>query len=88
MALANGENWNIPVVMRKARIDFSDESPGTKANKKAIAQRKVMFEKADVTCTLHTKLYKTSDRIHFHPPVPQINAKKLLIGIFVEHLKT
>jgi hypothetical protein len=81
-------NWDHPTMMGLASLSFSDESAKTKANARAMRQRQVMIRGTKVTCTLHTKLKSRQDRIHFHPPIRQIDANRVIIGIFAEHLLT
>jgi hypothetical protein len=69
-------------------IDFSNESPKTRSSKAKMKQRNACFFGNEVTCEMHTKLTSTVNRIHFHPPVEKVGKRKVLIGIFVDHLDT
>lgn len=81
---------------RRARADadiqLSPESPNTRANKKAIAERDVTIGNLEVRCEWHTKFFPQYGRIHFHPGLEQpqavaaITDGRLIIGKFAEHL--
>ncbi len=86
--LARENNWDLPRMIRAARVSFSDESTNTKKNKKAMRYRDIQFGGETISCTWHTKLSKTRDRIHFHPPIGKKFDSKLLIGAFAEHFPT
>lgn len=69
-------------------VDFSNESVKTRGSKKKMKTRAAIFSNVEVICELHTKIRYNKNRIHFHPPVRAIGGKKVLIGIFVDHLET
>lgn len=85
-------NYDFPCFMRRAKsehgIDFSNESSNTRKSTKKMNQRAAMFSGKPVTCEIHTKIRPLINRIHFHPPKPEISGEKVLIGIFVDHLET
>jgi hypothetical protein len=76
---------------RKAKagfgIDFSNESVKTRGSKH-MKLREASFAGKIVICELHSKLTRQINRIHFHPPIDSVEKGKMLIGIFVDHLKT
>jgi hypothetical protein len=88
IAIGRQENWDLPRMMRIARISFSEESGKTRGQEKLLKLRRVYFGERMVECTLHTKISPRADRIHFHAPVPEIDPNKVLVGIFVAHLPT
>jgi hypothetical protein len=88
LGLAEELAWDMPRIVNAAPIDLSDESPLTKANKSAIKKRDISIGTRTIRCTLHTKISPQRDRIHFHPPVKDIGAGRIIIGIFHEHLRT
>lgn len=67
-------------------IDISPESPVTRANRAAWAERRISWRGGDVYCDWHSKITIVADRIHFHPAAE--SGSRLLIGIFAEHLST
>jgi hypothetical protein len=86
-------------VLSSLGVDASPESPGTRANKKAMKEREVDIDhvtvglrKLDlrtvVRCEWHTKIRPTTDRIHFHPGAKGLAEGRLIVGIFVHHLST
>lgn len=88
VGLAIERNWDYPSIIAAARISLSDESPNTKANRRAMRQREVRIAEKIVCCTLHTKLTPTKGRIHFHPPIENLSSGRVIIGIFADHLDT
>lgn len=85
-------NMDFPSVMARARsgchIDLSNESSKTRRSKSKMKKRVAHFSGKPVVCELHTKVRPNINRIHFHPPISDIALKKMLIGIFVDHLET
>lgn len=85
-------NMDFPCFVRRAKseysIDFSNESSNTRKSPQKMRQRKAMFACKSVNCEIHTKINPTINRIHIHPPKPEIGGEKILIGIFVDHLET
>jgi hypothetical protein len=88
LALAEECNWDYAAILARASVAMSDESPNTKANKRAMRQREIKIGDKIVCCTLHTKLKPTRGRIHFHPPVVGLANDRVIIGIFTDHLDT
>lgn len=73
----------------KHGLMISPESPGTRANPKAMRARKIKILGTEYTCEWHTKLTPQKDRIHFHPNTsPTGKVTRLIVGIFAEHLPT
>jgi hypothetical protein len=70
-----------------ANVDASPESPNTRANRSARAQRRILLRGREVYCEWHMKLSPTTDRIHFHPGDPMID-RGPIVGIFIDHLVT
>lgn len=85
-------NNDFVCIKRKAKsiydIDFSNESVKTRNSKSKMKKRTATFSNGEVVCELHTKICHNKNRIHFHPPIPNIGGDKILIGIFVDHLET
>jgi len=80
------ENWDLPNMMKQARIPFSEESGKTRGKEKLLKHRRVSFGQVVIECTLHTKISPQIDRIHFHSPDDRIHPEKVLVGILVDHL--
>ena len=81
---------NFVCMHRKAKsfgIDLSIEGDITRKSQSKMAQRIAQFSNKNVKCELHTKLRWDKNRIHFHPPIETIGGKRVLIGIFVDHLE-
>ncbi|GAA3409078.1 hypothetical protein GCM10018952_08490 [Streptosporangium vulgare] len=68
-------------------LDVSPESPSTRGNAKAWAQRLVTYKDAPYRCEWHGKRLWNRDRVHFSLPIPEQDGR-ILIGIFVGHLNT
>ncbi|MCX4096124.1 hypothetical protein [Nocardia sp. alder85J] len=68
-------------------LEISPESPSTKRNAKAWAERLVLHDNATYRCEWHGKRSWNHDRVHFTLPIPKLG-NKVLIGIFVDHLST
>jgi hypothetical protein len=83
---------DFPCVKEKAKsgykIDFSNESVGTRSSKSKMKKRAARFSMNEVVCELHTKISYNKNRIHFHSPIREISEHRILIGIFVDHLVT
>lgn len=85
-------NRDFPKFMQTAKskcsIDFSNESSKTRNSPKKMRLREAHFSGEVVTCELHSKITRTTNRIHFHPSIDGKFGGKLLVGIFVDHLET
>lgn len=68
-------------------LDISPESPQTKKNAKARAERLVPYEDAQYRCEWHGKRVWDRDRVHFSLPIAEHDGR-ILIGAFVGHLST
>nr|WP_203598957.1 hypothetical protein [Streptomyces sp. SID10853] len=68
-------------------LNVSPESPSTKKNGKAWAQRLVTYKDVPYRCEWHGKRLWSHDRVHFSLPIPE-QGGRILIGLFVEHLGT
>lgn len=68
-------------------FEISYESPNTRRNRKAWAQRLVPFEGTEHRCDWHGKRVWNTDRVHFSRPIAE-RGNRVLIGIFTEHLDT
>jgi len=68
-------------------LEISPESPSTRKNSRAWAQRLVNYEKVPYRCEWHGKRLWNHDRVHFSLPIAELG-NKVLIGIFVDHLDT
>jgi len=88
VALGIAERWDIYRMVSKARIPFSEETGNTRKKEKLVKYRRVAFGETRVECTLHTKISRQSDRIHFHAPDNKVAPGKVIIGVFAEHLPT
>lgn len=69
-------------------VSMSTESPNTRRNRTAMAQRNVLVNNEQLSCVWHTKLRPTIDRIHFHPGNENVAGGRIVIAIFVNHLMT
>ncbi|TXD44241.1 hypothetical protein FRC96_00700 [Lujinxingia vulgaris] len=69
-------------------IIISPESPNTRKNRSAWEERRITVEGHSLHCEWHTKIFKTHDRIHFHPGSPKVVSGRLIVGIFTSHLST
>ncbi|EKF9172074.1 hypothetical protein ACLB4W_000050 [Vibrio cholerae] len=75
-------------------IDLSPESPSTRRNSAAMAQRKITINGKEVLCEWHTKLQATAGRVHYclnfsEPDEISESVKgRVIIGIFTEHFDT
>jgi hypothetical protein len=75
-------------------IDLSPESPNTRRNSSAMAQRKITINGKEVLCEWHTKLQATAGRVHYslnfsEPDEISESVKgRVIIGIFTEHFDT
>jgi hypothetical protein len=67
----------------RAGVTCSPESPNTRRNSAAMAQRQVKFGDVVVNCQWHTKLRPDKNRIHF-----DVDGHRVYVGIFTEHLLT
>ncbi|MEV3963673.1 hypothetical protein AB0M34_22735 [Nocardia sp. NPDC050193] len=68
-------------------IDISPESPKTKKDGKAWAQRSIEYRGREYRCEWHGKRLCDRDRIHFSLPLAEHDGK-ILIGVFDGHLDT
>ncbi|WP_435112456.1 hypothetical protein [Nocardiopsis synnemataformans] len=68
-------------------VTLSPESPKTRANSKAMAQRDVPHGDDVYRCEWHAKKEPTRDRVHFSLPDERLGGR-ILVGIFVDHLDT
>lgn len=68
-------------------LDISPESPQTRKNAGAWAQRLVTYNGREYRCEWHGKRLWDRDRVHFSLPIPEYG-NRVLIGIFTEHLGT
>ncbi|MEU9884962.1 hypothetical protein [Sphaerisporangium sp. NPDC051011] len=66
-------------------LDISPESPLTRRNTKAWAERLVTYRDTEYRCEWHGKRLWDRDRVHFSLPIPEQDGR-ILIGIFVDHL--
>ena|SRR3989442_892835 len=69
------------------RVDLSPESPGTRASAKLMTERNVEYQGVTYRCEWHIKLERHRNRIHFALPDGTLSGK-ILVGLFVDHLKT
>jgi hypothetical protein len=67
-------------------VESSPESPNTKADAKAWAERRIAFDGKETWCEWHTKLESHRDRIYFHPGNSSVADGRLIVGIFHLHL--
>jgi len=86
--VAAENQWDMPKMMLAAKIAFSDESRGTKADRKEMAEREVVIADQTVCCSLHTKLRPTKGRIHFRPPVEGLALDRIIVGLTADHRST
>lgn len=86
-AEAGGLPHLVQAGMARHGVSLSPESPGTRANKKAFAQRLVEHRGDEYVCDWHVKLHPARNRIHFALPDDRIDGR-MFIGIFVDHLDT
>jgi hypothetical protein len=67
----------------------SPESPNTRRNERVMKQRDVSYLGRTVRCEWHTKIEPHRNRIHFAAgDAYDASGKRILIGIFVDHLDT
>ncbi len=63
-------------------VEASGESGNTKADARAMRQRKIVFEGGEITLDWHTKLRPHLDRIYFSATA----RKHVVVGVFHKHL--
>lgn len=66
-------------------VEISPESPSTRNNSKAWAQRLIGFEGVEYRCEWHGKRLWNHDRVHFSLPIANYG-NRILIGAFEDHL--
>jgi hypothetical protein len=88
VALGDEEGWDIHGMVGKARVDFSEETGHTRSKEKLVKHRRVAFGNTNIECTLHTKISRQHDRIHFHAPDDKVAPGKVIIGVLADHLPT
>jgi hypothetical protein len=87
MRAHHGLPSEVQVALRaKTGVDSSPESPNTKADAKAWAERRIAYGGRETWCEWHTKLEPDRDRVYFHPGNPLVAGGRLIVGIFHMHL--
>lgn len=82
------------VLARNKKVDLSPESVNTQKAKRKMNSRYISVNKTNVLCDWHSKITRTSGRIHFHyglhlpPDVTSTTKNKFIIGIYTTHLAT
>ncbi|WP_432124400.1 hypothetical protein [Streptomyces sp. C10-9-1] len=82
-----GDQNQVMAVFSARGLDISPESPQTRKNASAWAQRLVTYKEREYRCEWHGKRLWDRDRVHFSLPIPE-HGNRVLIGIFTEHLGT
>lgn len=66
-------------------LSISPDSPRTRGNAKAWAQRLVTYKGESYRCEWHGKRLWDQDRVHFSLPIEKYQGR-VLVGVFVNHL--
>ncbi|MDX3802309.1 hypothetical protein [Streptomyces sp. AK04-3B] len=82
-----GDQNKVMAEMSTYHVDISPESPGTRKNARAWAQRLVTYRGVEYRCDWHGKRLWNLDRVHFSRPLAE-QENRILIGIFTDHLDT
>jgi len=82
----NGLPHDVQASFGRHGFDLSPESPKTRKSEKLMSLRDVEYKGRVYRCEWHAKLEPGRNRIHF--ALPDNLDGKILIGIFVVHLKT
>ncbi|WP_345850799.1 hypothetical protein [Shewanella algae] len=75
-------------------VELSPESPKTRQNHAAMAQRNITINDKKILCEWHTKLTPTAGRVHFNLNISEPDAisevvnGKVIIGIYTKHFDT
>ncbi len=67
-------------------VNASHESPNTRGNRRAAAQRRLHWAGREVSFWWHTKIRYDSGRIHFHHEDDDRGPGRIVIGLCVQHL--
>lgn len=84
---ACGDQKEVQDRFKAQGVDISPESPNTKKNSAAWAQRLVSYSDEYHRCEWHGKRLWDCDRVHFSLPISAYDGR-ILIGIFTDHLDT
>ncbi|MFI1884954.1 hypothetical protein [Streptomyces jumonjinensis] len=87
LADCGGDQKKVQDRFKAMGADISPESPNTKRNAKAWAERLVDYSGEHHRCEWHGKRRWDCDRVHFSLPL-KAHANRVLIGVFVDHLST
>ncbi|MEV0036896.1 hypothetical protein [Streptomyces sp. NPDC050804] len=87
LADCGGDQKKVQDYFKAMGADISPESPNTKKNAKAWAERLVEYDGDQHRCEWHGKRRWDCDRVHFSLPL-KAHSNRVLIGIFVDHLPT
>ncbi|QBI56458.1 hypothetical protein [Streptomonospora litoralis] len=87
VAACKGQPDRIEAHLGAKGIDASPESPNTRSNPKAIAQRDVEYRGETYHCAWHAKKERHRNRVHFSLPDERLDGR-ILVGIFTDHLDT
>lgn len=85
LARYRGDHNRVIAEFSALGLDISPESPGTRANTKAWAERLVSYKGQDYRCEWHGKRLWDRDRVHFSLPIAKYE-NRVLIGVFADHL--
>ncbi len=84
MGAYRDENGNSEAVSARIGIDVSIEG-STRQSEKNMSKRDIVFDEKTLRCEWHSKLRPEINRIHFFPGY---QGESVVIGLFVDHLRT